>query len=294
MSERPVKIAALALALVLGACVAWWPEARPLGPVRAEEAKDAGGRRPAKPQFPFDVAPAFHYRSVVYRSAPVDVWNADGIAPATDVLIHEVWAVQGDGRREENSEGSRLVSVTVDTPRSRFSWDAEQNLLVVSRGDPEGVQVGKPEYCNVTMGAETDRERAFRFAESVTGIAVSQKEQRDGKEVEKIIAYYPPCFHLGSSYSAHGFDPKWYLRQSGTEFRTRQYWFDPTTGRFLGRRCGCKWPQHDLWIDYPPPESVPKELFTFQVPAGAKVEVTDPELRRQFQSEGRTGPAPRQ
>jgi len=144
-----------------------------LGSVTAQEGKTAGGRRAPKPLFPFEVAPAFHYRSVF-----------------------------------------------------------------------------------------------------------------DGREVEKIIAYYPPCPATGSWLNAHGFDPKWHLQQSGTEFRTRQYWYDLKTGRFLGRRCGCQWPYEEWRLDYPAPESVPKELFTFQVPAGAKMEVTDPELRRQLQSQG--------
>ncbi|MHC4407058.1 MAG: hypothetical protein ACYTG0_46185 [Planctomycetota bacterium] len=119
---------------------------------------------------------------------------------------------------------------------------------------------------------------------------VCQKEQLDGTEAEKIAVYCPPDPDVRAEACQHGFDPKKHLLLSGTEFRGRVYWFDPKTHLLLRYRCGCKWVAHDDRFDYPAPESVPRELFTFHVPRDAVLVVNDPALRREIQSEGQTEP----
>ncbi len=90
------------------------------------------------------------------------------------------------------------------------------------------------------------------------------------------------------------FHPGYYRESPGTKFVTRQAWFDLATHLPVHYRCGCRPPKHQNWYDYPRPESVPRELFKFEVPRDAELIVVDPALGRHVQSEGPTEPDPRQ
>jgi len=53
------------------------------------------------------------------------------------------------------------------------------------------------------------------------------------------------------------------------------------------------WASHDERIDYPAPASLSKDLFTFEVPREAELEVNDPALGRLLYSEGQVDAEPR-
>lgn len=129
----------------------------------------------------------------------------------------------------------------------------------------------------------------MRWCERITGVFISENDSLDGEEVEKITFWYPaerdPDRLLEN---IHFFLPQGHLQTSGTEFLTRTHWYDPQTHRTIRCRCGCIPPKHDDWCEYPEPESVPRELFQFQVPPDALLEVKDPELGRDVSSEGQT------
>ena len=277
MFQRGAKIAGVALVGILAGCIALWLEADNSASVSAATWKEVGARPLVWERPPVDVA-AYHFRDVMRFEG-----GTDELAYDKFVETREVWAVRDVGRREELREGSKLVSVVVDTPRWRFSWSVLRNRVVASPSRLKDLWT-RAEY------PRYDRTEVLRVTEYLTGVSVSQKEWRGGREVEKITEYAPSG--ASSAYRTlciHNFQPKKHLKSSGMQFRGRVHWFDPKTGRFLGRRCGCKPSLHEEWVDFPAPESVPRELFRFEVPRDATLEVEDPELGREIRSEGQTG-----
>ncbi len=137
-----------------------------------------------------------------------------------------------------------------------------------------------------------DRARLIRESEELTGVFACQKDRLAGKEVDKLTVHYPAERQAkGRWNNIHSFRPEVQLAASGTEFCRREHWFDPKTQLRLRFRCGCKAPGCRVTLDYPPPESVPRDLFTFEVPLDARLEVRDPELGRDaIHSEGQREP----
>jgi hypothetical protein len=280
MFQRGAKIAGVALVGILAGCIAFWLEANYSAPVSAAEWKEVGPL-PERERPAYDTVRAYHLRDVIRL-----VGGTDELAKL--VVTREVWAVRDVGRREERREGSKLVSVVVDTPRWRFSWNVLRNRVVASPSHLEDLWARAAEY------PRKDRTEVLRVTEYLTGISVIQKEWRGDREVEKITEYAPPGAPSAYETSCiHVFRPKKHLKLPGTQFLNRVHWFDPKTGRLLGRRCGCKPSVHEYWVDFPEPESVPRELFRFEVPRDATLEVKDPELGREIRSKGQTGPDPR-
>jgi hypothetical protein len=116
-----------------------------------------------------------------------------------------------------------------------------------------------------------------------------QRERLDGKEVDRITIYFPADPRYGGAEPIHDFDPKAQKSVSGSESRTRTYWFDAKTNLLIQRECGCKPPKYRVTADYPLPEQMPRELFSWKIPARAGLEVADPALGRALYSEGRQG-----
>lgn len=225
-------------------------------------------------------APACHWRRINYPQPP-------GIREVAEV--EEGWEIPGAGRRVEIRIESRLVSVTVDTPRWRFVWDVRQNPVAAHPSQLQDPVEGGASSLFAT------REGVIRRMQECKATYVSEKDVVDGKEVER-ITFRCLADPAGDS-PIHGFDPGVHqklLQSSDAKFRTRTYGFDPKTHFVVGYQCGCKSPKIRCRIDYPAPESVPRDLFTFRVPREATLEVNDPELGRQVYSEGQTGPDLRQ
>jgi len=194
-------------------------------------------------------------------------------------MTGEVWAVNGVGRREAHYRNGELSKLVVDTPRWHFLWSPAWNRVLASPsrlGDP-GVQ-----------DAVVDRAYVFRRYERHTAVFACKKERLADQEVDKVTCYFPREIASGGRCPIHEFHPKVQLKTPCTEFLTREHWFDPKTGLRVQRLCGCIRDGKCMKWDYPPPESVPRELFNFQVPRDAALELNDPDLGRPILSEGQT------
>lgn len=227
----------------------------------------------AKRRSPHRLPSAYHWRL-----------TRPGFQPEMD--IEEGWTIRGIGRRVETRRGkeSKLVLLVVETPRWHFSYDLARNLVVAS---PSLLEASWPQIEAWT----TQRESINRLYEELTAIFAQEKDRRRGKDVERITYYFPADFVHGGDWPIHSLFPKGLIEPSGNGFRTRTHWWDPKTDRSLGRRCGCKPPKHgEVSIDYPEPETFPKQLFTFQVPRDALLEINDPALGRKVYSEATTLP----
>ncbi|MHC4399980.1 MAG: hypothetical protein ACYTG0_09895 [Planctomycetota bacterium] len=227
-----------------------------------------------------DRVPAFHKRSF---PSP----DADSHA---DEKWREEWAVRGVGRREETRQGSELVTLKVDTPRRHFVWTPKWNVVTAW-----------PSRLGRHAVAVTNRAQQVRRAELSQGMIACRKERLEGQEVERLTAYFPADPRVRGKWPIHGFDPGVQRNVSGTDFLTRTWWFDPKTDLCVGRRCGCikpgartdlkaENPPPDFTIDYPPPETVPRELFKFEIPRNVRLEISDPELAREIWCEGEPEP----
>ena len=201
----------------------------------------------------------------------------------------EAWWVRDVGQRTETRKGTNLVQATINTPRWRFEWDATRKCVTATPS-----QLGTPH--EVLRGfLFPARDKVIREMEEVnTAIFAAEEDLLDGRKADKITVYQPPDPSF-PKHRMHGFRPRLYLRLPGTVFPGRTYWFDAASGMPLQRRCGCIRPlelsdssggfTHDERLDYPDPHSVPKDLFTFEVPADAQLVVEDPSLGRQLRSD---------
>lgn len=226
--------------------------------------------------------PAYHYRKITPQVLTVPGQKRPDL-PKTK-RTHEVWMLRGVGRRVETRKGSELAFVIVDTPRWRFLHDVASNCVAASPSQLADRNVGDDD------AMLSLRDPIIRMWEQSTAGFVCENDTVDGKEVEKITFYCPADFMARGEWPIHSFEAEKHIELSGTEFRTRQYWFDCQTGRQLGYQCGCKTPKHEDWIDFPSPESLSPKRFTFRVPRDALLEINDPEVGRQVYSEGQTEP----
>lgn len=204
-----------------------------------------------------DLVPAYHWRDVSFLG--------------NGVVIEEGWALRDVGRRVELHEASALRMLTLDTPRWHFVWQPGRNRVMASPS-----RLGDP------AGEEWLRERAntISIAEDWTAVVACERVQLDGRDVDKVTAYYPADPQQRGRWPIHGFDPRAHLRVSGKEFRTRTFWFDPETHLMVRRECGCQPAKYLVTVDYPPPENLPRERFNFEIPKDARLEIVDPALGR--------------
>ncbi len=267
--------------------------AAPLNVLAAAEDKK-GPKVPDWRRFLVDEVPAFHWRTThfVNSDLPITAARREPQPPPPIDRVEEGWVVRDRGCRFEVRRESKLTLVIVQTPRWRFQWDVAANVVTADPGNPScrmrGMQPGL---------AFTFRDECLKFAEKAKATWVSEKERRDGREVEKITFWYLADPLAGFRSPIHGFIPELHqklLDSPKAEFRMRTEWFDPKTGRRVGHRCGCKGSAYEELTDFPAPESLPRELFTFQIPRDAVLEVRDPELGRVIHSQGQKKPDLRQ
>ena len=137
------------------------------------------------------------------------------------------------------------------------------------------------------------RREFFVTGELSKATHVSEKDRLNGEEVEKVTFRFLADPEDNEKSPIHSFSPDVHLKflqSPDAKFLNRTYWFDPKTNLLLGKDCGCIPPKYDYRIDYPAPNSVSRELFTFEVPRDALLVVDDPDIGRQIRSEGQTGP----
>jgi hypothetical protein len=221
---------------------------------------------------PLHLTPAYHYRRLPWE----DIGKAPGEAGG-----EETWAVRGIGWRRELRDGSKLQRLSVDTGRWAFSWRPADNRVTAhpSLGDR-----------TLSPLLPIDRASIIRSMEEITGVFACKKDRLRGNEVDKLTVYSPAIRHPDGRWGNAHTAAEAKRAASGTEFCARHFWFDPKTNLWLQRDCGCKPLGYREILDYPPPESVPRELFEFEVPPGALLEVDDPALGRPVRSEGQTEP----
>ncbi|MHC4404901.1 MAG: hypothetical protein ACYTG0_35080 [Planctomycetota bacterium] len=226
------------------------------------------GRRTDRPTA-FEAVPALHWRHVRF--------TREGES------IEEGRALRGVGRRVEIREASALRMLILDTPRWHFVWQPGRNRVMASPS-----RLGDP----ATEDWVRERAKTISNAEHRTAVVACEREQLDGKEVDKVTACYPADPQQRGRWPIHGFDPKAQLLVSGMESRTRTFWFDPETHLMVQRECGCEPAKYHVTAEYPPPESLSRERFTFEIPRAARLEVVDPALGRPVYSEGQSAPDP--
>jgi len=211
--------------------------------------------------------------------------------------MEEGWTVRELGWRIEVRQGAELTAMAVQTPRWRFFWDVAQNTVSAS---PSQSEIRRSYFRRGRIDAQLvkaaePRKELFQRAERARATHVSETERRDGKEVEKVTFQYLADPDVDGDWPIHSFNPEAHLKlleSPDAKFLPRTYWFDAKTHLVAGYRCGCKSTKYEYWVDYPAPESVPRELFTFEVPRDAELTVADPALGRRVQSEGQTEPDP--
>ncbi len=201
----------------------------------------------------FQQAPAYHVTRTEFEPG--------GTEPAR---IEETWAVRGVGRRIEVRQASKLAAVVVDNMRWRFIWDPDRDCVIAWPSD-----LADPSARISDDAVLSERESLLRWADRHKADAVPEKHRLDGKEVEKITLRWPGEIPMG----------------------THTVWFDPGTRRPLKKRYeSAEGRITEIMIDYPAPETVPKQQFEFQVPRSATLEVNDPQLGRPLYAEGQTLP----
>ena len=257
-----------------------------IGSGRALAGEPVPSQGPGKSSSSIDRIPAYHYRKIRYESPgnpAADFRDYDG--PPRIVGIEEGWAVRGVGRRVEVRQEGKLVSLMVETPRWRFRWDVTRNVVIAypSRLNEQGPK---------EVSSIRERKGVKRWSERARATYVSEKDRLSGEEVEKITFTYLADPERDDRWPIHGWKPGYerLLQSPDVVFRTRTYWFDLKTQLLVRRQCGCKPPKYYDWVDYPAPESIPRDLFRFEVPRDATLEINDPALGRQVVSEVEAGP----
>jgi hypothetical protein len=175
----------------------------------------------------------------------------------------EVWYARDKGGREETRRGGELIGVVVANDRWEFRWDVPGKVVAAWSRKLLGRQsafegAGRVLACDAVLAwAEKNRAEIKIEADSLDGVAV-----------RKVTLRWPVVEGSPPQVDTFWFEPE-SLRP------VRQHSLLPDGGSIESR------------LDYPAPENIPADLLAFRPPAGAVLEVNDPELGRQVYSEGR-------
>ena len=195
--------------------------------------------------------------------------------------VTEVWAVDSRGRRMEIRKAGILQLLRIDTSAWSLIWMPTRNRATLL---PSRLKDKLREDAFFVRR----RDNVIRLAEQTTAVISMQEEQLDERKAEKLTAYYPADPAVGGNSPIHEFDPALQREVSGTEQRTRVHWFASETGLMIRRRCGCKRPKWRLNVDYPHPDAVGQNYFSFDLPDGVHLTAANEELKRVFLSSPHT------
>lgn len=237
-------------------------------------------RKPRLLGHTFNVAPTCHWRCVSYDVSGLKDRPEDDKETAPIFANEEGWFVPSVGLRIEvrDKKSKEPATVLVQNERWRYVWDIERDIVSASHpGSP------LPRFKSRVISIQT-RRQVIEQKEELRAEYTSEMDERDEVPLEKIT------FRFLADSADNGFSPIHRLpddfperiQSPDAKFRTRVYWFDPTTGLVRGRTCGCRVPKHDYRIEYP--ESIPLELFAFEVPPHATLVVEDNDLGRKVTS----------
>jgi hypothetical protein len=185
------------------------------------------------------------------------------------IQVREWWELEGVGRREEFRHEGSLTAVIVDNGRWRFQHDLRGGLVAVQPSElvaPSRPPIGSPRVDEVYQNW-------VRWEDERKTLVARGTDRLDGKQVSKATLRRPD-------------DP---------EGRSTMVWFDPSSYRPLKvRNVLPDGSATEFLIDYPAQGQVPVELFRFQVPRSATLEMYEPQFGRWLYSKGETGPDLRQ
>jgi len=189
----------------------------------------------------------------------ISTWTDRDGEPCSD----EVWYVRDKGGRQERRRGGELISVVVANDRWEFRWEVQENSVAA--------------WSRKLLGLWSVFEGAGRILDCDAEIAWAEKRRAeikveadslDGVPVKKVLLRWPGG--------------------PGAPARVQTLWFEPSSLRVVRRQSQSPdGSTGETRIDYPAPDDIPADLFAFRPPAGAVLEINDPEFGRQVYSEGR-------
>ena len=186
----------------------------------------------------------------------------------------ETWFVRDKGRRQEVRDRDELIAVFVRNRRWDFRWDVRGRIVAAWSTDLTTGHAS-PE----ADGLVQDSEALLRWAEANRAEIRVEPDMIGGRKSRKIVLRWP--------------GPP----DGGIMTRTETIWFDPDSLRPVKRLAEFDDGRSiETRIDYPAPEAVADDLFSFRAPADVVIEINDPDLGRQVYSEGQrrtADPAPR-
>ncbi len=181
----------------------------------------------------------------------------------------ETWFVRDKGRREEVRNKDELIAVFVRNRRWDFRWDVRGRIVAAWSTD-----LATGHHNPEADGLVQDSEALLRWAESNRAEIRVEPDTIEGRRARKIVLRWP--------------GPP----NGGAVPRAETIWFDPESLRPVKRLVEFDDGQSiETRIDYPAPDAVADDLFTFRPPPDVVIEINDPDLGRQVYSEAQRRPA---
>ena len=181
----------------------------------------------------------------------------------------ETWFVRDKGRRQEVRDRDDLIAVFVRNRRWDFRWDV-RGRIVAAWSTELKTDHASPE----ADGLVQDSEALLRWAEANRAEIRVEPDTIAGRRARKIVLRWP--------------GPP----TGGAVPRAETIWFDPDSLRQVKRLVEFDDGRSiETRIDYPSPDAVAEDLFTFRPPPDVVIEINDPDLGRQVYSEARRRPA---
>jgi hypothetical protein len=174
----------------------------------------------------------------------------------------ETWVVRHRGRRQENRTGGDLIGVVVRGERWEFRWDVPRRTVAAWSTDLAPA-IPNPR----DQGLVFHRTDFEAWAQTLRAELAIEPDMVAGREARRIVLRWP---------------------QVGRQ-ETSTVWFDATSLLPLKELSqGADGTVIETTIDYPSPDAVASDLFTFAMPPEILLEVNDPELGRQLYSDPQT------
>ncbi|QEH33465.1 hypothetical protein OJF2_19670 [Aquisphaera giovannonii] len=176
--------------------------------------------------------------------------------------IVETWFARGKGGRQEIRVGGELTGVAVSNGRWEYRWDIPGKLVAVWSGS-----LVNQRGAFSSAGLIEDSESLVRWAEDHRADIRVEADTLGGRKLRKVTLRWPGPEGQPGGQS----DTVWFDHESLRPVRQVSHTFD---GRAI-----------EVTLDYPAPESLPADLFSFSMPRDVTLEVNDPDLGRQLYSD---------
>jgi hypothetical protein len=179
----------------------------------------------------------------------------------------ETWYVRDRGRRQEIRVDDKPNAVVIRNKRWEFRWDIPGRIVAAWSTEMNAGHRGP----NDSDGLVMDGDAMVRWATSHRAEVRVESDTVGGRTLRKIALNWP-------GPPSGGMLP-----------RGSTIWFEPESLRPIKQRI-----EYDdgrsleTQMDYPAPDAVPEDLFTFRPPPDVTIEINDPDLGRQVYSEART------